>query len=47
MSAVTTYAPGDFSFMKSINMIAMLTDAYKAISETDTWDLLREDPSTA
>lgn len=47
MSAVTMYPPGDFSFMKSINMIEMLTDAYKAISETNSWDLLKEDPSTS
>jgi hypothetical protein len=42
--STTTYQSGDFSFLKSINDIMMLTDAYKAVSQTESWDLLKEEP---
>lgn len=46
MSTPTTYQPGDFSFLKSFNWIEMLTDAYKAVSQTESWDLIKQDPGS-
>ena len=44
MNTPSTYAPGDFSFISSVNERAMLTDAYQAVSSTDTWVIMKNDP---
>lgn len=44
MSFPTRYQPGDFSFLKSLNSIEMLTDAYKAVSQTESWDIIKQEP---
>jgi hypothetical protein len=36
--------PGDFTFLRDENERAMLEDAYKAISTTDSWEILAKDP---
>jgi len=35
------YTPGDFSFIDGREERAMLEDAYKAVSSTQSWDLLK------
>lgn len=41
-----SYAPGDFSFLKSTWSREMLSDAYKAVSETESWAIMKENPGS-
>ena len=39
-----SYIPGDFSFIKNENERYMLSDAYQAVSTTESWDIVAQDP---
>ena len=38
------HSPGDFSFMKDIDSQRMLSDAYNAVTLTESWDYIGQDP---
>jgi hypothetical protein len=40
------YTPGDFSFIKDTWSREMLTDAYKAVSVTESWTIMAQDPGS-
>ena len=40
------YAPGDFSFINDVSTRSMLDDAYKAVTLTESWNFMAEDPGS-
>jgi len=38
------YTPGDFSFIDVRDERAMLEDAYRAVSSTDSWEIMKNNP---
>ena len=38
------YLPGDFSFIQDSETRIILADLYWAVCQTDTWNLMREEP---
>ena len=43
---MTTYIPGDFTFLPiALGEREMLDDAYKAVSVSESWDAMKQEPS--
>jgi len=41
---MSSFQPGDFSFIRDVSSREMAQDVYKAVQAAEAWDLMKEEP---